>query len=80
MKEHRGDPKALLVTKACSDPLRSLTAAPGAEGAPAQSRGAARTRLLARSGVESRESFRTGSKYQMQIIPSIGLLPTFQNR
>lgn len=41
-----------------SDPLRSPTAAPGAEGVPAQSRGAVRTRLLARSGVENLESFR----------------------
>ena len=44
------------LTRPCSDPLRSPTAAPGAEGVPAQSRGAVRTRLLARSGVENLEA------------------------
>lgn len=50
------------------DPLRSTTAAPGAEGAAAQFQGVAQTELLVSSTVRSRvlrlERFRTGSYAQ----------------
>ena len=58
-----------------SDPLRSPTAA---SEAPAQSRGAARTQLLARSGVESWESFRTGSYWPSVRLRKYGYSSLYQ--